>query len=299
MRILFILSLTTTAILGPAMAALAPLQGVSVTSIRTGRDVDLGSFLSSAPKSMLILGTYAADFNAIEYAQRLRYYLPQLKEECGIQKFGLLLNTQPDAAKVLCEAVDLDISDQQLDIFVDPLGNAGRKFGVGRGWLPDNGDVNPYVKLFGMLFGLGAWATLPAVIGGYIGNPLTPQPWIEDALAVGMKKGRWPDTALELNDDGSVKVNKFDALPFVGSWKRKPLELATLRLQSMLGVSLQQWDKLAPDEDALNAGVLTQLGGLVVCNDKGEVLFEWKDPGICAVANFEEILTKLGRRSTM
>jgi hypothetical protein len=38
--------------------------------------VDLGSFLSSAPKSMLILGTYAADFNAIEYAQRLRYYLP-------------------------------------------------------------------------------------------------------------------------------------------------------------------------------------------------------------------------------
>jgi AhpC/TSA antioxidant enzyme len=292
MRIIFALLLT---ILGSA-TSLAPLQGVSVTSIRTGRDVDLGSFLSSAPKSMLILGTYAADFNAIEYAQRLRYYLPKLKDECGIQKFGLLLNAQPDAAKALCEAVDLDIVDQ-VDLFVDPLGNAGRKFGVGRGWLPDNVDINPFIKLFGMLFGLGAWATLPAVIGGYIGNPLTAQPWIGDALAVGMKKGRWPDNALELNDDGSVKINKFDQLPFVGSWKRKPLELATLRLQSMLGVSLQQWEKLAPDEEALNAGVLTQLGGLVVCNDKGEVLFEWKDPGICAVANFEEILKKLGTRT--
>lgn len=277
----------------PTSLSLAPLHGVSVTSTRSGNAVDLGSFLSSAPKSMIILGTYAADFNAIEYAQRLRYYLPRLKEECGIQQFGLVLNAQPDAAKALCKAVDLDI-ENQVELFVDPLGNAGKNFGTGRGWLAENHEVSPFLKLFGMLFGLGAWATLPAVIGGYIGNPFTPQPWIEDALAVGMKQGRWPDSALVLDDDGSVKVNNFEQLPFVGSWKRRPLELATLRLQSMLGISLKQWEELAPDEEALQAGVLTQLGGLIVCSDKGEVLFEWKDPGICAVANFEEILARLG-----
>lgn len=279
-------------LLGRTACAFSPLQGVSVKSVDTGDTVDLGSFLSgSKSRSLLVLGTYAADFNAIEYAQRLRYYLPQLQNECGIDNFGFVFNAEPEAAMALCEAVDLDTSTVQ--IFVDPAGEAGRSFGVGRGWLPDDPDVNPFLKLFGMLWGLGAWATLPAVIGGYLGNPFSSQKWIEDAFAVGIRKGRWPDNALELNEDGSIRVNKFDELPVVGDWERKPLELATLRLQSMLGISLKQWDELAPDQAALDRGVLTQLGGLVVCDNKGEALFEWKDPGICAVANFEDVVEKL------
>lgn len=138
----------------------------------------------------------------------------------------------------------------------------------------------------------GAWATLPAVIGGYIGNPWTPQPWIQDALLVGQRKGRWPDNALEILSDGEI-VNKFNELPLVGTWERKPLELATLRLQSMLGISLKHWDELAPDQEALDAGVLTQLGGCLVVDGSGNTLYSWKDPGICAVANFEKILEKL------
>ena len=39
----------------------------------------------------------------------------------------------------------------------------------------------------------------------------------------------------------------------------RPLELATLRLQTMLGVSLANWDELQPVDDRC----LTQLGGLV------------------------------------
>ena len=144
-----------------------------------------------------------------------------------------------------------------------------------------------------MLWGLGAWATLPAVIGGYIGNPFVPQPWIEDALAVGQKKGRWPDNALDIKDDGTI-INKFTELPVVGEWPRRPLELATLRLQSMIGISLKSWKELAPDEEALESGVLTQLGGCIVVDAKsGDLLYEWKDPGICAVANFENMIKKL------
>ena len=225
---------------------------------------------------------------------RLRFYAKALRDR-GVSRLGVVMNGNAAAAKLVAELVDLD---DETELYIDPTGAAGRAFGVSRGWLPDNADLNPFLKLFGMLWGLGAWATLPAVIGGYIGNPFVAQPWIEDAMAVGIRKGRWPDNALELSQDGStVLVNKFTELPVVGEWKRRPLELATLRLQSMMGISLQHWDTLAPDQEGLDAGVLTQLGGCVVVDGKGDAIFEWKDPGICAVANFEDILAKLDKQS--
>jgi len=85
--------------------------------------------------------------------------------------------------------------------------------------------------------------------------------WIQDALAVGQQKGRFPGNALELIPGSSdVLVNKFDELPLVGGWGRRPLELATLRLQNMVGVSIQHWGDLGPDVEA-HPSVLTQLGG--------------------------------------
>lgn len=286
----------------PAAHAYQPLKGVTVSPVNketgkaeTGAVVDIGEWMSSsngggggAPsRNMVVFGTYAADFNTIEYGQRLRYYWPKLQQDKGIGKCAFLFNCQPAAAVSLAKLVDLP---EDIDIWVDNTGEAARRFGVQRGWLPENEDVSPFLKLFGMLWGIGAWATLPAVIGGYIGNPFTPQPWIEDALAVGQDKGRWPDNALDISADGSVVQNKFEELPVVGSWPRRPLELATLRLQSMLGISLSHWSELAPDEEALKAGVLTQLGGCIIVEDNDKVVYEWKDPGICAVANFEDIL---------
>jgi hypothetical protein len=282
-----------TLLLASNVYGFAPLNGMQVTSVKDGKQVDLGEYLKSPGqgRSLFIFGTYAADFNNIEYAQRLRYYLPQLKEECGITKVGMVMSCQTDAALALTDIVDL--KTDQVDLFVDNKGEAARQWGAEQGWQPDNKDLNPFLKLFGMLFGLGAWATLPAVIGGYIGNPLVPQPWIEDALAVGQKKGRWPDNALEISEDGTV-TNKFSELPLVGGWPRRPLELATLRLQSMIGISIKNWKELAPDEEALEAGVLTQLGGcMVVDSTTGETLFKWRDPGICAVANFEDMVKEL------
>lgn len=283
-------------------SSFAPLEGVTARSVKTSEDVNLSEFVSTpsskGEKTMLVLATYAADFNAIEYAQRLRYYTPELQKR-GISKIGLVLNCEPDSAKSLLDLVDLPCDAVQGDgvtLMVDNLGDAGRAFGAGTGWKPDDVEMSPYVKLFGMLFGLGAWATLPAVIGGYIGNPFTPQPWIEDALAVGQRKGRWPDTALVLDEDsGNVLTNKFTELPLVGNWPRRPLELATLRLQNMLDISIKNWKELAPNDESLGAGVLTQLGGCVVCDESGNAIYEWKDPGICAVANFEDILDKIPR----
>jgi hypothetical protein len=289
----FSASSTVTPSITNSKSAFNSVKGIEIQPVTGGPKITLEDYLRNegGGKSMFIFGTYAADFNAIEYAQRLRYYLPTLKSDYGVTKFGLLLNCQPDAALALAEIVDLDVS--QVDLFVDNTGIVGKQWGVSRGWLADNEDVNPFLKLFGMLWGLGAWATLPAVIGGYIGNPFVGQPWIADALAVGQRKGRWPDTALEMNEFGSYS-NKFDDLPLVGSWPRRPLELATLRLQSMMGISLKDWEALAPNSEALASGVLTQLGGCIVVNGStGESLYDWKDPGICAVANFEDIMKKL------
>jgi len=84
--------------------------------------------------------------------------------------------------------------------------------------------------------------------------------WIEDALTVGQLQGRFPDNALEFSDDGAPPVNKFDELPLVGGWGRRPLELATLRLQNMVGMSIANWKELGPDVKAYPS-VLTQLGG--------------------------------------
>ena len=95
-----------------------------------------------------------------------------------------------------------------------------------------------------------------------------------------------------LDDSGNVITNKFTELPVVGTWPRRPLELATLRLQNMMDISIKNWKELAPNDDALEAGVLTQLGGCIVCDENGNALYEYKDPGICAVANFESILDK-------
>jgi hypothetical protein len=136
-----------------------------------------------------------------------------------------------------------------------------------------------------------------AATSTFLGNPFIPQPWIEDAFAVGMKKNRWPDNALEIDDVGQVVKNKFSELPIVGKWARRPLELATLRLQSMIGISLKEWDKLAPNQESLDEGVLTQLGGLIVVDGAtgDDVIYQWKDPGICAVANFEDIIKALKR----
>ena len=287
-----------------------------VNDIKEPEPIDLGDWLlhpsssssfSPQQRTLLIFGTYAADFNMIEYGQRIRYYYPILqKSPYNITRCGMIINC-PNSMVVhkFQQYIDLPPYDT-MECFYDPTGVAGKAFGVSRGWLPDNNNIHPYIKLFGMLFGLGAYATLPAVISGYIGNPFVKQPWITDAMIVGNTQQRWPMDALEILENSTV-LNKFDDLPIVGrTWGRRPLELATLRLQSMMGISLAHWDELQPNQQALDAGVLTQLGGCLIIEhnnnndddddddgDNPKVLYDWKDPGICAVANFEDILKKL------
>ena len=288
--------LTTAATLALA-PSLTPLRGIAPPLVSTSEPLDLGEALEAPGTTLLVLGTYPADFNMIEYTQRLTHYLPALKEK-GVSRVLCTVNGKPSSCSLLAELVGLP---PEVELIADEAGDAGRAFGVSRGWLPDTDEfevnedfkvpISPYAKLFGMLLGLGAGNTLPSVITGYLGNPAGKNGWIQQALAQGQKAGRPTFNGIILDIDqqsGAITRNAFDELPLVGGWGRRPLELATLRLQTMLGVSLARWDDLQPTDERC----LTQLGGLVVARD-GEVVYEYKDNGICAVANFEEVLEAL------
>ena len=190
--------LALIAALPTAVTALQPLNGIAVKPLGGAASIDVGALLEK--KAAVVFGTYAADFNAIEYGQRLRHYAPKLKER-GVESLHLILNADEAASEKFVELLGLE---GVCEVYCDPTGSAGRAFGCGRGWLPDEDTLfdtiplNAYGKLFGMLLGLGAWATLPAVIGGYIGNPWKAQPWIADAMAQGSAQGRWPGTGLVL-----------------------------------------------------------------------------------------------------
>lgn len=275
------------------ISAFQLLEGQQLTRVSDGEKVDVGKELGGPGLSLCILGTYPADFNMIEYLQHLVPYIPDFKAR-GVTKFLVTINGSPASAKLIAQLVGLP---DEVVLLSDETGSAGRAFGVGRGWLPDVDEltiggiklpISPYAKLFGMLLGLGARDTLPSVITGYLGNPWGSNKWIKSALAQGQRAGRWPDTVLDLDDSGAVVGNKFDDLPIVGSWGRRPLELATLRLQTMIGISLARWDDLQPVDDRC----LTQLGGMALVWG-GRTVYEWRDNGICNVPDFERVLKTL------
>jgi len=259
------------------------LAGCVLPRVSDGAKVDLGELLAAPITTLLVLGTYPADFNMIEYGQKLRHYWPELQAK-GVESGLVVIHGSPESCRKLAEILDLP---PDVELLSDEAGEAGRRFGVSTGWLPDS-DLNPYLKLLGMLVGLGASATLPSVVTGYLGNPWGQSGWIESSLAQGQKAGRWPDMALELDASGSVTSNQFAELPAVGGWGRRPLELATLRLQTMLGVSLANWQELAPVDERC----LTQLGGCVVVQG-AQAKFSWRDGGICNTANFDDLLAAL------
>lgn len=276
-----------------AVRAFAPLAGVTVNRVPSGEPLDLGKAMAdSSTPELCVLGTYAADFNAIEYAQKLKHYWPALQQK-GLARCLLVLNASPKACEALATALSLP---PEIEVCSDPTGAAGRAYGVGTGWRPDDDSMSPYIKLLGMLVGLGAGGTLPAVITGYFGNPSGEAGWIESALRQGAAAGRWPGGLVVRGapTEGDGETYAFEALPLVGNWGRRPLELATLRLQNMVGLSLARWGELKPDDKFIDgSGVLTQLGGCVLLDASGGVAYEWKDNGICATADFETLVARL------
>jgi hypothetical protein len=218
-----------------AAALVVPMKAANPTKSLTGQwlerangagSIDVGEILQTTQsKTLVVLGTHAADFNACEYMQKVRFYLPRLAE-AGVDRYLFVVNGDARQASKLAELLDLP---DEVELLADPTGAAGRRFGCDRGFRPDDAELNPYVKLTVVGLGFGPpWQTLPPVLAGYFGSPNGKRDWIEAAMRQNELAGRTP-AALTLGADGAILGNKFDDLPL--DWGVRPFELATLRLQ--------------------------------------------------------------------
>ena len=111
---------------GSAHATAAPgqlLSGCALPRVSDGAKVDLGELLSAPVTTLVIFGTYPADFNMIEYAQKVRHYWPQLKAK-GVDSGLIVVNGSPDSCKRLAEILDLPAD---VELLSDEAGEAGRR----------------------------------------------------------------------------------------------------------------------------------------------------------------------------
>ena len=249
-------------------------------------------------RTMLVFGTHSGDFNTIEYMQKIRASLPELQSKGGIDRIFIIINGEPNQCKLIASLLDFlptaitknDSLEVEIEIQLlsDPTGEAGRKFGVSRGFRPDDDSLSPFVKQFCSGIGIGPpWMTLPAVLPGYFGDPNGRREWIEESLKQGQLSGRWPKILeLDERDQNTILANKFDDAPLgIGDWGRRPFELATLRLQSLIGIQIKHWAELKPVDDRC----LTQYGGCTVVEKGGNAVYSWVDRGLCDVPDMHDI----------
>ena len=258
---------------------------IALPRVSDGASVHLGDALAATTdRTLLCFGTHAADFNAIEYLQKIRFYLPRLRDT-GVSRVACVLNADVAQCRTLAELLDVP---GDVELFADPTGEAGRKFGVSRGFRPDDAALSPYVKLFVVGIGLGPpWGTLLPVLRGYVGAPSGKRDWIESCMQQAQRAGRVPEP-LELAADGSVAKNRFDDAPLVRDWGVRPFELATMRLQNLI-MQISRYGELGPKDPRC----LTQLGGMVVVGAGGEPEYAWLDRGLCDLPDFEDVLGAL------
>jgi len=269
--------------------------------------LDIGAELASTgggggggvnKRTMLVFGTHSGDFNTIEYMQKIRASLSELRSKGGIDRILIIVNGEPNQCKLIANLLDFPTNATtatitggtiEIEFLSDPTGEAGRKFGVSRGFRPDDTSMSPFVKQFCSGIGIGPpWMTLPAVLPGYFGDPNGRREWIETSLKQGQLSGRWPEI-LELDSNENIIANKFDDAPFVSNWGRRPFELATLRLQSLIGIQIKHWSELKPVDDRC----LTQYGGCTVVEKGGNCIYSWVDRGLCDVPDMHDILEVL------
>ena len=84
-----------------AAALVVPMKAANPTKSLTGQrlerangagSIDVGAILQTTQsKTLVVLGTHAADFNACEYMQKVRFYLPRLAG-AGVDRYLFVVN---------------------------------------------------------------------------------------------------------------------------------------------------------------------------------------------------------------
>eukprot|EP01041_Mallomonas_annulata_P006301 gene6301-12750_t len=229
-----------------------------------GRPIKLSGIISPQRVTLVSFLTHFADFNSWELTQRLRHDLKKM-EDAGVNVVCVGIGSS-DAATEFCKLLDFPPDK----VYADETAACHRQLGFSSGPFP-NLPLSPIVKLGLMLGGIGSPGTINAVVGGYFGS----------SKRTSDGGGRFPTNALgkELSEIGS---GAWDSL---GKTGLRPFELATLRLQNMMGGILDNWELLAPK----NQNLVIQQGGSILF-DGVETAYRYDDKGILTYTPIDEVL---------
>jgi len=256
-------------------AQISDVTNIAVKNL-DGESILLGDILSSDERpTVLSCLSHFGDFNAWELTQKYQ----AVNTPAKIVLVGIGSSV---AAKKFAD--DLDLGDSKITLVADETGAVTDALGCYRGWLAidrahkeqyPSTDVNPYIKLFGMIFGFGSPGTIPKVLYGYTGDSkggVSSRKWVVDSLLQGSKKGRFPQLTKEAFE--GIDVNS----------GLRPFELATLRAQTGIHIVLN-WGQLGPTDGDL----FTRMGGSFVFDNDGNSVYEYYDKGILTYADVQEV----------
>ena len=210
-----------------------------------------GESAQGKERRVLFFLSHFGDLTSWEYAQKLKEKMDVLlASSSGVSVVGL---GSPEAGRKFAELLDFPID--KCTLYAEPEGTLYKDLGFAQGFLPE-AQVSPYVKLLGMLAGVGSPGTIQEVLRGYIG------------------------------DRDSKQIFENSPFDILGKGYQRPFELATLRLSNMIGI-LPNWSDLVSDEK-----LLTQQGGTMVFEGENLIHLQ-KDDGILKYASIDKVIEAL------
>jgi len=182
------------------------LKGTSeVLPVESGEPVSLASLWSDEGKRrhVFLFLSHFGDLTSWEYAQKLRDKWDQIEALAdGVTVVGL---GTAESGKKFAELLNFP----STFLYADPDGSLYQELGFEQGFMPD-ADMSPYFKLLPMLAGIGSPGTIQEVLRGYVGDR----------------------NAKPIFESGTLAT----LFNVVGEGYQRPFELATLRLQNMVGI---------------------------------------------------------------
>ena len=237
------------------------LNRASHQRVSDGQKVPLFEGCDRTKRTLILVWPQLGDFDTLEYAWWIERDRSRL-QSANVQVRAVAIGDRP-AGQKFCTYTGFPPEH----LYIDPTAELHQKLDLYKGLsasLPGfNPQQNGYLNLLLMCAGLGSPGTLKEVFRGYTGDKSAPQLIADDEV---IKAKPLP----------ALKGEVFKAAG--GKGFQRPFELATLRLRNM-GEVLSNWKTYVPD-----AAYLTQRGATFLFAPDGELLYEWRDPGILGFA---------------
>jgi hypothetical protein len=215
----------------------------------------------SASRLLVLIWSQLGDFDNLEYAWWLKRKSEILQAK-GISVRAIGIGDRSSGEK-FCSYTGFPPEC----LFIDPTATIHRELNLYSGLSLKfpflSAEKAAYLNLILMCAGIGSPGTLAEVWRGYKGDRQSPQLIADDEII--------RDTPLP-----SIKGSFFKLVGRSGF--QRPFELATLRLKNMTEV-LNNWQIYVP-----NSAYLTQRGGTFLFDNRGTLLYEYRDQSILGFA---------------